>query len=45
VMGVLIRLRPGRYAVNPNVGWAGSLAKRETAAQDAPKLRLVEEST
>ncbi len=41
-MGVLLRLRPGRYAVNPHVGWVGSLAKRETAAQDAPKLRLIE---
>lgn len=41
-MGALIRLRPGRYCVNPHVGWAGSLAKRETAAQGAPRLRLVE---
>jgi DNA-binding transcriptional ArsR family regulator len=40
-MGALIRLRPGRYAINPQVGWAGSLAKRETAAQDAPKLRII----
>jgi hypothetical protein len=44
-MGALVRLRPGRYAINPHVGWAGSLAKRETVAQDVPKLRLVEEST
>lgn len=40
-MGILIRLRPGRYAVNPSVAWAGSLVQRETAAKDAPKLRLV----
>src|SRR4051794_28646079 len=26
-IGALTRLRPGRYAINPHVGWAGSLAK------------------
>lgn len=41
-MGILLRLKPGRYAVNPAVAWAGSLAKRETAAEEAPRLRLVE---
>lgn len=40
-MGALIRLKPGRYAINPHVGWAGSLAKRETAAKEVPMLRLV----
>lgn len=40
-MGVLVRLKPGRYAINPHVGWAGSLAKRETAAKETPVLRLV----
>ena len=40
-MGVLIRLRPGRYAINPHVGWAGSLAKRETTAKTFPQLTLV----
>lgn len=34
-MGALRRLRPGRYAINPHVGWAGSLAKREAAAKNA----------
>jgi hypothetical protein len=41
-MGALVRLRPGRYAINCNVAWNGSLAKRETAAREAPQLRLVE---
>jgi hypothetical protein len=41
-IGALIKLRPGRYAINPNVGWAGSLAKRQEAAKDAPELRLIE---
>jgi DNA-binding transcriptional ArsR family regulator len=41
-MGALTRLRPGRYAINPHVGWAGSLAKRETAAKDVPPLRIME---
>lgn len=40
-MGVLIRTRPGRYRINPHVGWAGSLAKRETTAQNVPQLSLV----
>lgn len=41
-VGALVRIRPGRYRINPHVGWAGSLAKRETAAQEAPLLKLVE---
>ncbi|TCZ52258.1 hypothetical protein [Roseicella aquatilis] len=41
-MGALSRLRPGRYAINPHVGWAGSLAKREAAAKDASSLRVME---
>jgi len=40
-MGALIRLRPGRYAINPHVGWAGSMAAREAATQGVPRLRLV----
>lgn len=40
-MGALIRIRPGRYAINPHVGWAGSLVKREAAAQGVPQLTLV----
>lgn len=41
-MGALICLRPGRYAINPHVGWAGSLAKRETAAKEVPPLKLID---
>jgi hypothetical protein len=44
-MGALTRLRPGRYAVNPHVGWAGSLAQREAAAKSTPQLRLIETPT
>ncbi|MBO1077341.1 hypothetical protein [Roseomonas marmotae] len=40
-MGALIRLRPGRYAINPHVAWAGSLAARETASKGVAKLRVV----
>ncbi|MDB5243401.1 MAG: hypothetical protein JWP57_4026 [Spirosoma sp.] len=40
-IGALTRLRLGRYAINPQVGWVGSLAKREAAAKEAPVLRLV----
>lgn len=40
--GALLRLRPGRYAINPHVGWNGDLTRREAAAKGAPQLRLVE---
>lgn len=40
-MGALIRLRPGRYKINPHVGWAGSLDLREEAAHKVSPLRLV----
>jgi hypothetical protein len=41
-IGALLRLRPGRYAINPHVGWVGNLEKRQEAAKDAPELRLIE---
>lgn len=41
-LGILIRIRTGRYRVNPHVAWAGSLVKRETAAKEVPQLRLIE---
>lgn len=41
-LGPLIRIRPGRYKINPHVGWAGSLEKREAASRETPPLRLVE---
>lgn len=40
-IGALVRLRRGRYAINPYVGWAGSLYNREAAAKEAPPLKLV----
>jgi hypothetical protein len=41
-IGALLKLRPGRYAINPHVGWTGSLVKRQEAAKDASELRLIE---
>lgn len=41
-MGILLRLKPGRYGLNPHVGWAGSLAQREAAAKGVPQLRLID---
>jgi predicted transcriptional regulator of viral defense system len=35
-IGALVRLKPGRYAINPHVGWQGSLLKREAAARETP---------
>jgi DNA-binding transcriptional ArsR family regulator len=47
-LGVLERIRRGRYRVNPHVAWSGPLHKREIAAKEqapvpagAPKLRVV----
>ena len=41
-IGALLKLRPGRYAINPHVGWTGGLVERQAAAKDAPALRPVE---
>jgi hypothetical protein len=41
-IGALLRLRPGRYAINPHVGWTGSLLKRQEAAKTAAILQLVD---
>ena len=41
-IGALLKLRPGRYAINPHVGWVGDLAKRQEAAKDVPPVRLVD---
>jgi hypothetical protein len=41
-IGALLKLRRGRYAINPHVGWTGDLVKRQEAAKDAPELRLIE---
>jgi hypothetical protein len=40
-IGALIRLSKGRYAINPHVGWTGSLVKRQEAAKHAPAPVLV----
>ena len=43
-IGALLRLGRGRYAINPHVGWAGNLAKRQEAiGKNQLGLRLVEE--
>ena len=39
-IGALVRLKPGRYAINPHVGWQGSLLKREAAAKQTPMVVL-----
>jgi hypothetical protein len=40
-IGVLVRLRRGRYGVNPHVGFCGSLIKREAASKKVPPLKLI----
>jgi DNA-binding IclR family transcriptional regulator len=40
-IGALTRTGPGRYALNPQAAWSGSLASREQAAQK-PGSHLVE---
>lgn len=43
-IGAVLRRRHGRkvtYVVNPRVGWSGSEGTRQTAAREAPMLRLV----
>jgi hypothetical protein len=41
-IGALLKLRRGRYAINPHVGWSGSLVSREAAAKGVSPLRAVE---
>jgi len=41
-IGALLKLRRGRYAINPHVGWTGSLVKRQEAAKTAPVLRVID---
>jgi hypothetical protein len=48
-IGALVRIKPGRYAINSHVGWSGPLHKREIAAKTAkpvpapgPLLTLME---
>ena len=42
VIGALLKLEPGRYAINPHVGWFGDLAKRQKSAEDVPPVRLAD---
>jgi hypothetical protein len=44
-IGALLRLKPGRYAINPHVGWSGSLIKRDMAAKKTPRLVVVPKSS
>jgi len=37
-IGALLRLKPGQYAINPHVGWQGSMLKREECAKRVPVL-------
>jgi replication protein RepL len=41
-IGALVRLRPGRYAVNPHVVWTGDLVKRQEAAKHVPPVREID---
>jgi hypothetical protein len=41
-IGALVRLRRGRYAINPYVGWSGPLHEREVSARDATPLQPIE---
>ena len=41
-IGALLKLRRGRYAINPHVGWSGSLVKRQESAKDVTELREVD---
>jgi hypothetical protein len=41
-IGALVKVRPGRYAINPHVGWTGSSLKRQEAAKAVPPVRAVE---
>ena len=34
-IGALIRIKPGRYRINPHVGWSGPLHKRDQVAKEA----------
>ena len=39
-IGALLRLRRGRYAVNPHVAWVGSLDRREVVAMTTSPVQL-----
>src|SRR4051812_14068661 len=37
-IGALLKIRRGRYAINPHVGWTGSLVKQQDAAKHVPPV-------
>jgi hypothetical protein len=41
-IGALLKLRRGRYAINPHVGWTGSLVKRQESAKEVTELRVID---
>jgi DNA-binding IclR family transcriptional regulator len=41
-IGALVRLRPGRYAINPHVIWTGDLVQRQEAAKTVLPIRAVD---
>jgi hypothetical protein len=41
-IGALVKLRPGRYAINPHVVWTGDLVKRQEAAKHVSPVREIE---
>src|SRR5687768_3854343 len=41
-IGALLKREPGRYAINPHVGWVGDPATRQEAAEDVLPVRLVD---
>jgi hypothetical protein len=41
-IGALLKREPGRYAINPHVGWVGDLATCQEAAKDVPPMWLVD---
>ena len=41
-IGALLKLRRGRYAINPHVGWTGDLVKRQEAAKHVSPVREID---
>lgn len=39
-IGALLRLKPGRYAINPHVAWSGSQGQRQDAAKGTEPVQL-----
>src|SRR3954447_22599953 len=41
-IGALLKREPGRYAINPHVGWIGDPATRQEVAKDVPPVQLAD---